>query len=66
MNLGEWLGAIPNAIGKFMYDAGIPDPMADQYAKKQLFDLAKRKNEEIIKKYKMDNDINMLYSINGV
>ena len=58
MNLGEWLGAIPNAIGKFMYDAGIPDPMADQYAKKQQFDLAKRKNEEIIKRYKMDNDVN--------
>ena len=57
MNLGEWLGAIPNAIGKFMYDAGIPDPMADQYAKKQQFDLVKRKNEEIIKHYQTENNI---------
>jgi hypothetical protein len=54
-DIGSWLGAIPNAIGKFMYDAGIPDPMADQYAKKQAFDLNKKHKDAIIKQQELEN-----------
>lgn len=36
------IGSVTNGVGKFLYDAGIPDPMATAYANKQEADLKKQ------------------------
>ena len=63
-NIFNTLASIPQAAGKFLYDAGIPDPMATAYGEKltnqskaQLLQLQAQKEAEEYKKLKLQNDL---------